>query len=82
MNRTPAERTSAERIDELLAANEAYRQRAIEAEAVAKGSMHRVEFWVAQYEKANEEKQVALAEVARLELKLAGSMPSLFDYAT
>jgi len=82
MNRTPAERSPQERIDELLKANEDYRQRAIEAEAVAKGAMHRTEFWVAQYEKANEEKQVALAEVARLELKLAGSMPSLFDYAS
>jgi len=77
MNRTPAER-----IDELLKANEAYRQRAIEAEAVAKGAMHRTEFWFAQYEKANEEKRVALAEVQRLDLKLAGSMPSLFDYAS
>lgn len=72
-------RTPAERIDELLKANEDYRDRAIKAEAEAKGANYRAEFWIAEYEKQAELRRAAEEEQRRLELKLAGSMPSLFD---
>jgi hypothetical protein len=75
-------RTPAERIDELLKANEEYRQRAIAAEGIAKAEAYRATFWQSECEKHSGLREAAQNEVKRLELKLAGSMPSLFDYAS
>ena len=68
-----------ERIDELLQANEDYRQRALAAEALVKTERTRVVFWQAQCERHAEAKAMSDEEVERLRVKIASTSPNLFN---